>query len=133
MIRRPPRSTQSRSSAASDVYKRQRADRHWGNPNGRGDLGVSHTVGGHQQHFGPFHLTMGRGRGPGQYGQRLTLTGGHDQWGCGIVHANSLPKCGYLFWRHTTSSVVSDELVRVYASSTATTEPGEWAAKNACT
>src|SRR5450756_3221725 len=25
MIRRPPRSTQSRSSAASDVYKRQRA------------------------------------------------------------------------------------------------------------
>src|ERR1035437_6637377 len=46
---------------------------------------------------------MGRGRGPGQYGQRLTLTGGHDQWGCGIVHANSLPNCGYLFWRHTTS------------------------------
>src|ERR1019366_5366583 len=37
------------------------------------------------------------------YGQRLTLTGGHDQWGCGIVHANSLPNCGYLFWRHTTS------------------------------
>eukprot|EP00657_Telonema_sp_P-1_P010766 TRINITY_DN534_c0_g1_i4.p3 TRINITY_DN534_c0_g1~~TRINITY_DN534_c0_g1_i4.p3 ORF type:complete len:124 (-),score=68.03 TRINITY_DN534_c0_g1_i4:185-556(-) len=28
MIRRPPRSTQSRSSAASDVYKRQV---HWGN------------------------------------------------------------------------------------------------------
>src|SRR5450756_1629858 len=27
MIRRPPRSTQSRSSAASDVYKRQRE--HW--------------------------------------------------------------------------------------------------------
>src|SRR5450756_3014280 len=27
MIRRPPRSTQSRSSAASDVYKRQRRDR----------------------------------------------------------------------------------------------------------
>src|ERR1035437_7758519 len=79
-----------------------RADRHWGNPNGRGDLGVSHTVGGHQQHLGPFHLTMGRGRGPGQYGQRLTLTGGHDQWGCSIVHANSLPNCGYLFWRHTT-------------------------------
>src|SRR5450756_3259066 len=26
MIRRPPRSTQSRSSAASDVYKRQRID-----------------------------------------------------------------------------------------------------------
>src|SRR5450756_1849345 len=26
MIRRPPRSTQSRSSAASDVYKRQRTD-----------------------------------------------------------------------------------------------------------
>ena len=26
MIRRPPRSTQSRSSAASDVYKRQRDD-----------------------------------------------------------------------------------------------------------
>src|SRR5680860_1721461 len=26
MIRRPPRSTQSRSSAASDVYKRQAAD-----------------------------------------------------------------------------------------------------------
>src|SRR5680860_1803568 len=28
MIRRPPRSTQSRSSAASDVYKRQLIDRH---------------------------------------------------------------------------------------------------------
>ena len=27
MIRRPPRSTQSRSSAASDVYKRQKHDR----------------------------------------------------------------------------------------------------------
>ena len=27
MIRRPPRSTQSRSSAASDVYKRQQEDR----------------------------------------------------------------------------------------------------------
>ena len=26
MIRRPPRSTQSRSSAASDVYKRQKQD-----------------------------------------------------------------------------------------------------------
>ena len=26
MIRRPPRSTQSRSSAASDVYKRQKID-----------------------------------------------------------------------------------------------------------
>src|SRR5680860_129039 len=29
MIRRPPRSTQSRSSAASDVYKRQVADQPW--------------------------------------------------------------------------------------------------------
>src|SRR5680860_1915271 len=28
MIRRPPRSTQSRSSAASDVYKRQDTDMH---------------------------------------------------------------------------------------------------------
>src|SRR5680860_1751801 len=28
MIRRPPRSTQSRSSAASDVYKRQERSRH---------------------------------------------------------------------------------------------------------
>src|SRR5450756_3105535 len=28
MIRRPPRSTQSRSSAASDVYKRQEAEHH---------------------------------------------------------------------------------------------------------
>src|SRR5450756_3154262 len=29
MIRRPPRSTQSRSSAASDVYKRQDTERRW--------------------------------------------------------------------------------------------------------
>src|SRR5450756_170200 len=39
MIRRPPRSTQSRSSAASDVYKRQINDiegYHWGTP-GAGD------------------------------------------------------------------------------------------------
>src|SRR5428012_24241 len=34
MIRRPPRSTQSRSSAASDVYKRQRRDRA-GSPSSR--------------------------------------------------------------------------------------------------
>ena len=30
MIRRPPRSTQSRSSAASDVYKRQQQESAWG-------------------------------------------------------------------------------------------------------
>ena len=35
MIRRPPRSTQSRSSAASDVYKRQ-------GEHGDGDLGFGH-------------------------------------------------------------------------------------------
>src|SRR5450756_1167171 len=34
MIRRPPRSTQSRSSAASDVYKRQALDRAAGRANG---------------------------------------------------------------------------------------------------
>src|SRR5680860_1404834 len=34
MIRRPPRSTQSRSSAASDVYKRQES-RSWVYPRGR--------------------------------------------------------------------------------------------------
>src|SRR5665811_1147329 len=37
-----------------------RADRDRGSPNRRGDLGVGHTVGGHQQHLGPFHLTMCR-------------------------------------------------------------------------
>src|SRR5665811_1054901 len=94
-----------------------RADRHWGNPNGRGDLRVSHNVGGHQQHLGPFHLTMGRGRGPGQYGQRLTLTGGHDQWGCSIVHVNSLPRSGYLFWRHTTSSLGHGGIAAVASAS----------------
>jgi hypothetical protein len=45
----------------------QRADRDRGNPNGRGELGVSNTVGGHQQHPGPFHLTMCRCRRPGQH------------------------------------------------------------------
>eukprot|EP01017_Pseudomicrothorax_dubius_P024918 TRINITY_DN26528_c0_g1_i2.p1 TRINITY_DN26528_c0_g1~~TRINITY_DN26528_c0_g1_i2.p1 ORF type:complete len:111 (+),score=16.55 TRINITY_DN26528_c0_g1_i2:13-345(+) len=35
MIRRPPRSTQSRSSAASDVYKRQAASTHIGASIGR--------------------------------------------------------------------------------------------------
>src|SRR5450756_1032675 len=34
MIRRPPRSTQSRSSAASDVYKRQGLHRPTGEPRG---------------------------------------------------------------------------------------------------
>src|SRR5450756_380712 len=34
MIRRPPRSTQSRSSAASDVYKRQAGARPRGRPRG---------------------------------------------------------------------------------------------------
>src|SRR5450756_3130105 len=32
MIRRPPRSTQSRSSAASDVYKRQNGQLSWSDP-----------------------------------------------------------------------------------------------------
>src|SRR5665811_1153616 len=36
MIRRPPRSTRVRSSAASDVYKRQQVSE--GHPGGRGDL-----------------------------------------------------------------------------------------------
>eukprot|EP00657_Telonema_sp_P-1_P008756 TRINITY_DN3070_c0_g1_i2.p2 TRINITY_DN3070_c0_g1~~TRINITY_DN3070_c0_g1_i2.p2 ORF type:complete len:112 (-),score=31.33 TRINITY_DN3070_c0_g1_i2:257-592(-) len=40
MIRRPPRSTQSRSSAASDVYKRQVSTQSTGriSPNGEGGL-----------------------------------------------------------------------------------------------
>src|ERR1035437_3896136 len=95
------------------------ADRDRGDPNGRGDLGVGHTVGGHQQHRGPFHLTMCRCRRPGQYRQRLALTGGHDQRGCRLVHANSLPKYGYLFWRHTTSrstASASATVCRTYSS-----------------
>src|SRR5450756_897909 len=40
MIRRPPRSTQSRSSAASDVYKRQGAKRFSGSD--RVGIGVAH-------------------------------------------------------------------------------------------
>src|SRR5450756_1994397 len=43
MIRRPPRSTQSRSSAASDVYKRQGEQRlQWAGPQ---DLGGQLTAG----------------------------------------------------------------------------------------
>ena len=29
-----------------------------GDPYGRGDVGVGHTVGSHQQHLGPFHLPV---------------------------------------------------------------------------
>src|SRR5665811_454974 len=39
MIRRPPRSTRVRSSAASDVYKRQR----WRKPVGRSPVQTNHT------------------------------------------------------------------------------------------
>src|SRR5450756_318676 len=38
MIRRPPRSTQSRSSAASDVYKRQVQNWYAGDENGKGGI-----------------------------------------------------------------------------------------------
>src|SRR5665811_438193 len=51
MIRRPPRSTRVRSSAASDVYKRQVQDPYNGNPNnlssvngGPVSLGDAYTV-----------------------------------------------------------------------------------------
>src|SRR5664280_1758852 len=77
---------------------------HRSNPNGRGDLGVGHTIGGHQQHLGSLHLPMRCGRRPSQYFQCLALTGGHDQRGCCLVHANNLANLGYLFWRHTTST-----------------------------
>src|SRR5450756_1674321 len=40
MIRRPPRSTQSRSSAASDVYKRQALDLHEARPGEAGELAL---------------------------------------------------------------------------------------------
>ena len=54
MIRRPPRSTQSRSSAASDVYKRQGAKRavlgleddSAGRAGGRGEVLLEHVIGG---------------------------------------------------------------------------------------
>ena len=53
MIRRPPRSTQSRSSAASDVYKRQ------GRP-------LQHLPGGGPRHpGGPQRGLPGRGVPPG--------------------------------------------------------------------
>src|SRR5450756_3138218 len=39
MIRRPPRSTQSRASAASDVYKRQRHEDRAGQDQGRAEGG----------------------------------------------------------------------------------------------
>ena len=45
MIRRPPRSTQSRSSAASDVYKRQTDDVH------RPQVAVGVEAGGVHDHF----------------------------------------------------------------------------------
>src|SRR5450756_3246426 len=42
MIRRPPRSTQSRSSAASDVYKRQSRSHEWIRIDGDvGTIGIS--------------------------------------------------------------------------------------------
>src|SRR5450756_258886 len=53
MIRRPPRSTQSRSSAASDVYKRQ------------GIHGAVPYDEGHEGH-------EGHGRKPGQHAQRTS-------------------------------------------------------------
>jgi hypothetical protein len=35
--------------------------------------------------------------GPGEYRQRLALTGGHDQRGCGLVHADSLQEMATYF------------------------------------
>jgi len=68
-----------------------RPNRHRGDANRCGDLGVGHTVGGHQQHLGPLHLPMRCARGPGQHRQRLALTRGHEQRGCSLVHGNRLP------------------------------------------
>ena len=48
MIRRPPRSTLDRSSAASDVYKRQGQGRHHGE-NRTEDLRTNQEPGGEQQ------------------------------------------------------------------------------------
>src|SRR5450756_1012930 len=52
MIRRPPRSTQSRSSAASDVYKRQgpRRPREPSGSRARGDLNARSRLGGSRCH-----------------------------------------------------------------------------------
>src|SRR5450756_3172218 len=47
MIRRPPRSTQSRSSAASDVYKRQAVNGQTGSTPVRGSLTIF-TIGGYR-------------------------------------------------------------------------------------
>ena len=44
MIRRPPRSTQGVSSAASDVYKRQKWDDQWGGATVFDHEGVLHTI-----------------------------------------------------------------------------------------
>src|SRR5678815_5047852 len=67
MIRRPPRSTLDRSSAASDVYKRQGRERL------EGDAASVHHGGGH--HDGPAALEPGalaeRGRGAIAEGRRL--------------------------------------------------------------
>src|SRR5665647_677822 len=103
-----------------------RTDRDRGDANARGDLGVGHTFSGHQQHLGPLHLTMGRGRSPGQDHQRLTLTGRHDQRGCSLVHADSLPTKGYLFWRHTTSLPSAASWGDGRPTSCNTPRPGGW-------
>src|SRR5450756_1330368 len=50
MIRRPPRSTQSRSSAASDVYKRQLAPAEGADQSGDGD---SERAARHHRRHGP--------------------------------------------------------------------------------
>ena len=54
MIRRPPRSTQSRSSAASDVYKRQVAD--MGTPVTTNEINVACRVSGPGANNGMYKL-----------------------------------------------------------------------------
>src|SRR5450756_1421914 len=83
MVRRPPRSTQSRSSAASDVYKRQGGDTQYPGAHKKGWLGRVEKGGGGEDCFacGACGFHDGRGVGTRQllvrHGPKLPRLQGH--------------------------------------------------------
>src|SRR5450756_451394 len=105
MIRRPPRSTQSRSSAASDVYKRQIGERANERPagelaDGRVDLGHADAI------------TTGERSAPWQLPARLAV---HERSGHAVnEHAAGDPLRRYLGIRHLTPA--STRLKRIATS-----------------
>src|SRR5680860_340314 len=101
MIRRPPRSTQSRSSAASDVYKRQVRKRYVGQ---RQRAGPGH---------GARHVGYAIVNDPAHFVNRLAVRGRFRRFETPALIDRDIHHHGA--WPHRTNHVASHELRRYLA------------------